>query len=153
MEYENEVTKYVARAQAIRDQLQVAGSSVDETDLVLAVLDGLPNQIYDSVRTTLLTASSTLKLPDVLSKLLLVEQRHVNDPGVHDPTAALYTSVSRSGRYQHGGGFNHEMRTCHYCKKQGHIIKDCRQKKAADEARAQSGYAAETLALIAAVPC
>ena len=138
------LAKYVARAQAIRDQLKVAGSSLDDLDLVLAVLDGLPQE-YDTVRTALLTASGDLKLADVLSKLLLVEQREVNDPN-----AALYVSVSRYGQHQGGGppDYNRETRTCHYCKKQCHLIKDCRKKKAADEHAAQSNDL-QTLALAA----
>lgn len=149
------LAKYAARAQAIRDQMEAAGSSIDEKDLVLAILDGLPQE-YDTVSTTILTSSdaAALELPTVLSKLLLVEQRHSSHS--NNPNTALYTSVLKPGQHQHGGGggggFNREMRTCHYCKKQGHLIKDCWQKKAADEARAQSGYA-ETLALIASVPC
>jgi hypothetical protein len=63
------------------------------------------------VRTTLLTASVDLKLTDVLSKLLLVEQRHTNDPD-----AALYTTVFRPGAHRDasGGGFNRETRACHW---------------------------------------
>jgi gag-polypeptide of LTR copia-type len=40
------VTKYIARAKSIRDQLQGAGHHVEDADMVLSVLAGLPPE-YD----------------------------------------------------------------------------------------------------------
>ena len=121
------LTKYIGRAQAVRDQLAAIGHSVDDSDVVLAVLNGLPEQ-YNTLVTVIENMDPMPSLNEVLSKLLLVEQRA--PPSAHKaPDQALYTNVQKPGP----PGFQRENRICHYCKKKGHLIKDCRKKKAADQ--------------------
>lgn len=124
------ITKYISRAQALRDQLAAIGHPVDDSDVVLAVLSGLPKQ-YNTLVTVIENTEPMPDLNAIMSKLLLVEQR---SPTGATPTSdtALYTNVQRPGYT----GPPREQRTCHYCKKKGHLIKDCRKKKAADQRKA-----------------
>jgi hypothetical protein len=113
------VTKYISRARSIRDQLQAAGHPTSDSDVVLAVLSGLPEQ-YSMLVTVLETADQTPNLDDVLSKALLVEQRMCGG-GTTDyetPVKAFYAS---------GDNKEPEEKACYYCKKKGHLKRDCRK--------------------------
>jgi hypothetical protein len=127
------VTRYVSRAQALRDQLAAIGHPVDEADVVLAILNGLPDQ-YNTLVTLIENSDPMPDLASVLSKLLVVEQRSSPSPaGAPTPDTALYTNVQKPAPTT---GLR-ETRTCHYCKKKGHLVRDCKKKKAAD--RRQGG--------------
>ena len=141
------LTKYISRAQALRDQLAAIGHAVNEADLVLAVLNGLPKQ-YETIITVIENTDPMPNLSEVLSKLLLVEQRSPAGASPKSETA-LYTQIKKPT----SAGFHRETRTCHYCKKKGHLIADCYKKKAAD--RRQEGRPAhqqQAIALSAMAP-
>ena len=87
--------KYIGRAQALRDQLAAIGQSVDESDVVLAVLNGLPRQ-YNTLVTVIENTDPMPNLNAVLSKLLLVEQRSPAGASTTSETA-LYTNVQKPG--------------------------------------------------------
>ena len=138
--------KYIGRAQALRDQLAAIGQSVDESDVVLAVLNGLPRQ-YNTLVTVIENTDPMPNLNAVLSKLLLVEQRSPAGASTTSETA-LYTNVQKPGF----PGSHREHRTCHYCKKKGHLIKDCRKKKAADRRKGGRPDQQQAIALTAMAP-
>ena len=125
---DEELTKYVARAKDIRDQLAAAGKGPDDQEVTMSLLAGLPSE-YD-VLVTVLETSDTLLDPDsVLAKLLTVEQRAASAR----PTAgeqAFYSSRHRGAPAPKRSSA--EQRECYYCGKKGHLKKDCR-KKARDE--------------------
>ena len=124
------VTKYVARARSIRDQLQAAGHKISDDDVVLAVLAGLPSE-YDMLVCVLENAATTPTLQDVLSKALMVEQREI--PIEEGNGMALFTKTSKQ-KFKP----RKEKRRCFHCNKPGHVIADCRQRKAEESKRSTS---------------
>ncbi len=130
------ITKYVARARSIGDQLTAAGQPAGDTDIVLAVLAGLPEE-YGMLRTVLELADPLPRLDDLLGKLLLIEQR---TPSRDNTDKAYFTKGKPSrvgfggGNQRHDGASSSRMldKDCFYCGKRGHFKKDCR-KRIADE--------------------
>jgi hypothetical protein len=61
------VTKYISRAQSLRDQLQAAGHTLAEDDLVLSVLNGLP-KAYSMLVTILENSDARLCHTDNVTK-------------------------------------------------------------------------------------
>ena len=108
------VTKYIARARDIREQLTAAGHAVADADVVLAVLAGLPEQ-YSTLVTVLETADKPPSLEDVLSKIMLVEQRITQT----EEAAGVNAFFTPDG--------NNNERTCYHCGKKGHIKRECRK--------------------------
>lgn len=173
------VTKYVARARELSNELVAAGSELSGNTLVTNVLAGLPST-FDGIVTYYDTrpADEVLDLDDVLSKLLIVEER-VGKQRASEAAAYSVSAVRAAGQpfarrsgvsgasprpdgFSRGGSAagarpNHKNIKCHYCGKLGHIKADCR-KKAADAARGAAGKGADStsaLALTAAspIPC
>ena len=66
------LTKYVARARTLKDAMEGAGYKVEDDEVVLSVLSGLPAE-YDMAVTAISAMGNELQLDDVLSKLLHVE--------------------------------------------------------------------------------
>jgi transposase InsO family protein len=118
------LTKYVARARGIQDQLIAAGHTVDSDEVVWSVLAGLPAE-YDTVVTILESGDKTPDLDEALSKLLAVEQRTAKSGTDH--TKAFFTSkLSRNWR---GTSARPASKECWYCGKPGHLRADCKKKK------------------------
>ncbi|CAL9006084.1 unnamed protein product [Prunus brigantina] len=67
------IEKFLLRLKHVRDQLAVAGISVSDDDLMLAVLNGLPSE-YDMVKTVLLARDTSLSFKDFRNHLLAAEQ-------------------------------------------------------------------------------
>lgn len=68
------VAKYIGRARSIRDQLQAAGRPVDADTVVLAVLNGFPEQ-YSTLMEVMQAQSALPSLEELQAKALLTEQR------------------------------------------------------------------------------
>ncbi len=154
---EEPITDYVARAQTLRDHLLAAGEEVKDEQLAMTVLTGLPAN-YDIVATVLETTSSKLDVTSILPHLLTVESKIKPRRVMAD--AALYsahsahrthsqpapdTGIAYSQGWQPtlssgvaGNSIFQEVE-CFYCKRKGHIKKDCRKKKRDASARASAG--------------
>ena len=68
------LTKYVSRATDLRDQLISAGHTIEDSEVVMSVLAGLPKE-FDTVVAVLEITDDKLELDVVLAKLLQAEQR------------------------------------------------------------------------------
>ena len=161
------LTKFAARAKDIQNQLRVAGYMVPDQDVTWSVLAGLP-AAYDTMVTVLETTSeSEMSLDAILPKLLQVEQRQQQEKRLDESALSAKfrhgTFVSNRGSTYPGPGFGStdnnrgstysgprkETRICHYCKKPGHLRKDCYQKKRDDARRAQQTPQLSAIALTA----
>jgi len=125
---EEPMTKYVARAKELRDQLAAAGLVTDDEEVAAALLAGLPPD-YDVIVAVLETTADKVDLDVLLGKLLTAEQRL---PKANEPTAprAYAGAAERAPR---GGGQRPPPR-CFYCEELGHIVRNC-PKARADRAR------------------
>jgi hypothetical protein len=109
------LSKYFARAQGIMADLTAAGDTITETEVVMAVLNGLPEE-YKMLVTILESSDGELKLDKILSKLLGVEQKQSRQEEAD--TKAFFTKDSGSG----------PVRECYYCGKKGHVKAECRKR-------------------------
>ena len=156
MEAGEPITKYVARARGIQDQLRAAGHEVQDQEVAWAVLAGLPDE-FNTVVTVLETTSETgMSLEDILPKLQQVEQRQrkYERPDEKALIARPFGGTKPSGGNNDGAGGRHGTShhysggqhresgsswqfsgKCHYCHKKGHRQWECKQKKR-DEAAA-----------------
>ena len=137
-------TQYISRARAIMDQLRAAGNQVEEEDVVLSVLAGLPSQ-YDMMVSIIENAEVTPTLSQLMAKGLLVEAK---DPSGSESQErpALFTKARGDGNGKHQGTPYNGRRNkgpCYYCGKKNHISRDCR-KRIADE---KSGVKKNVIAL------
>ena len=74
---EEPMTKYVARAKELRDQLAAAGHTTNDEEVAAALLAGLPPD-YDVIVAVLETTADKVDLDVLLGKLLTAEQRLPN---------------------------------------------------------------------------
>ncbi len=146
------MSKYVARARSLWNDLTAAGHSMAMTELTFSVLAGLPKE-YETTVAILEASDGELDLDVVTAKLLHAEERLMRmDKGdSKDYTKVLYVKGD-GGRGQRSGGVGgvggrrgdnlqpttkpttrHADKECYYCGRKGHIKAECRKKKA-DEA-------------------
>lgn len=122
------LTKYIARAKEIQNQLRAAGYEVTDQEVAWALLAGLP-AAYETIVTVLETSTDAdLKLDDLLPKLMPMEQRMMAESPSRPQEAAL---MAKTGRQ------------CWYCGKKGHLRDNCHKKKQ-DEARRGHGRTERT---------
>jgi hypothetical protein len=122
------LTKYVSRATDLRDQLLAAGHTVDDQEVVMCILAGLPGE-YDTVVTVLELNEDKLEVDEVLAKLLQAEQRLGH--GEKNDNRAYFTGkpIKQKIRAGSGGTATGTNKECWYCGKPGHLKADCRKKK------------------------
>lgn len=127
------IDAYVGRVRKIWEQLTAAGHEVNEADVILAMLAGLP-QGYDSLVDMLETSDEEHKMADTIPKLLVVEQRiartGANSSGANYVStsdalygmseAALYTNVKKAPQAEYLSRIK-----CFACGQRGHKKRDC----------------------------
>jgi molybdopterin-biosynthesis enzyme MoeA-like protein len=75
------IPQYMARARSIADQIRAAtATEVNTTDLVLAILAGLPSE-YIMVRTVIENMAALPSMAELQAKLLLVEKQQPESDG------------------------------------------------------------------------
>ncbi|KAI0526763.1 hypothetical protein KFK09_002354 [Dendrobium nobile] len=92
------VTQYLSAIKNIVDQISAFSSVVDNQDVILYILNGLPPS-YQSFKTSIRTMLHPLSL-DLLYPLLLSEEINLSSDSAHasstlDPTAALFMYQGR----------------------------------------------------------
>lgn len=115
MEGNETVSAYATRASKLRDQLLAAGQPLNEDELVLCMLNGLPAE-YDMVKTVLTTGKRSYRVADVLPDLLMTESRlGKNKPAMVEGANAFRAKAKKT--------------VCWTCGKEGHIQRHCPKKK------------------------
>lgn len=145
------LTKYIARAKEIWNDLLAIGHEVPATEVAWTVLAGLPKE-YEMVVTVLETSSEELTLEDILPKLLQVEQRSSGSEAVaysaqrervfNKPVQGPVPGRNKEQR--RFGGSNFKDRECFYCGKKGHIKANCNKKARDEEGRQAPKHVAFT---------
>ena len=152
------LTIYFSRGRNVMSELQSIGDTVQEADVVINLLVGLPND-YAIVVEIIQQSTDTLTLDDVLGKLLPVEQRlsqsdidakaFLARTGL-DPRGGFRGGGNTAGNKGSGGSNPHRDKVCHYCGKKGHVEAVC-YKKARDEKNAQPESSNVAVAFFASV--
>lgn len=121
-----DVEKHLAVFDDLFDRLDGAGMNLDKDTKVCMLLRSLPPS-YDGLVTALDSRSDEdISLDVVKAKLVDEFNRHLERKGVA-------VKVEKAMRSEAGKPRN-ETRTCHYCKKAGHLKRNCR-KLLADQQR------------------
>jgi len=145
------VDDYLLRAEAIGVQMQNAGMTITDEEIVLPALAGLPAE-YNTIVQILEQSDDNLTLSNVRAKVLLAEQRVVESPPIMPGTEkAMNTTISGSqprAKGQHKGKQKKQFdKECWNCGKVGHLARDCWSKPkrpSAPPSRGQhTAYAAE----------
>ncbi|KAI0510566.1 hypothetical protein KFK09_011171 [Dendrobium nobile] len=133
------VTQYLTEIKTLVDQISASGSSVDNEDVILYILNGLP-QSYQSFKTAIRTMLNPISL-DQLYPLLLSEEINIAADLVRsapptDTHTALFVPRSR-GRRARGRNYNNVNTStrsqpnpnanviCQICSKKGHAATTC----------------------------
>ena len=125
------LVKYVSRAKHLLSQLKAAGTTMEEDELCLSVLNKLPGE-FDMITTVLTVGDTVLTLEDTLAKLLLVETSHQKSTSGSKAYVARPAAPAAAYKGQKGAGAKQkskEIRKCHHCGKPGHLQADCWQKQ------------------------
>ncbi|PKU66732.1 Retrovirus-related Pol polyprotein from transposon TNT 1-94 [Dendrobium catenatum] len=129
--------QYLTAIKTLVDQIAAAGSTIESEDIIMYILNGLPQQ-YQAFKTTIRTMQSSLSLDNFYS-LLISEEIHVHNDAARlslqtDQQAALYAGRGRfkrtRGRPQPAQqNTNREsskpISICQICNKKGHSAISC----------------------------
>lgn len=137
--HDEPLPEYLARANALIASLATAGVKYSEADLVLYLINGLPDDNYSTFKQVVMVESTRSGLPslDTLAGQLMAYDSTVNrvkpsrDP--FSPGAALFTPKLK------GGASGNNKLICYYCRKPGHHIRECRARLASESLKVASG--------------
>jgi hypothetical protein len=115
---------FVARLRRICVDLMAVGVSVSDDESIPALLAGLPTA-YSMVVTVIESTEGEPTLEDVVTKLLKTEARVAREE-----TAAAHMAAPPRPRK--------ETRTCHSCRKPGHLQRDCYARIKAEQEGSQA---------------
>ena len=106
----------LAKLNEARVQLANSGMGVSDVQYCLILLNALPSS-YEVVASTLLASgpATSLKPSEIVARVLNEEGRKIG------PSSSLNTARADNK--------DHSQFICHYCKKKGHVQRDCRKKK------------------------
>lgn len=121
------ITAYAGRAYTLKDNLASAGAKVEDMDLALAMLNGLPSE-YATLKSIVENMEPFPSLDSIITKLMTEEARH---PPSQE--TAYFAPKSKSGFWSPFGGNKPSFeKRCHYCKEPGHFIGKCSKRLAAE---------------------
>jgi len=126
------IAEYLSEIREVKVDLEAAGQTVTETELVVFALNGLPSE-YATLVEFLELGESELSLDEIQPKLMQREQKlrleeGVEDVGEKDTTTAYVAQKERSaeGSFRRGP----DTRTCYACGEMGHVKANCRKRSA-----------------------
>jgi hypothetical protein len=131
MEDDETLSMYFARARRIRDDLVAIGDQIDDDQVAMSILAGLPKQ-YDTVITVMQHGNQKLNLDTCLANLLPMESKLERAEEV-ESLASAHTARFNKGKHKKGPWNNshaRDERTCFYCGEKGHIKVNCATRKA-----------------------
>ncbi len=113
------ISDYFARARGIWNELVSLGHTTTESDVVWSILKGLPSR-FTIIVSILKSSTAALTLDSIMGQLLSADQATQVVPTTENAMVASSKPV------------------CHYCKKPGHLIRDCRKRINAEARRGQA---------------
>ncbi|KAF3777781.1 hypothetical protein EJ110_NYTH37491 [Nymphaea thermarum] len=81
------ITTYFHKAKGVAHQLVMASKPVDEEDLVMNIISGLPTDEYGTLKVSLRTRVEPINLEELYSLLLIQESEISKSGNVEDPSA------------------------------------------------------------------
>ena len=111
------VREYIKGMTETFDELSAIGDPTTDEDKVVYLLAGLPEN-YDVLVTALESGTDAVPSMETVTERLLREEQKLKDREDTDDSKKLLLA-----RYKKQSG----PFTCHYCKKPGHLKKDCRK--------------------------
>jgi hypothetical protein len=131
MEGAETMSMYFARARRIRDDLVAIGDHIDDDQVAMSILAGLPKQ-YDTVITVMQHGNQKLSLDTCLANLLPMESK-LQRAEEEESVAVAHTAKFNKGKPKKGlwnNSRDSDERTCFYCGEKGHIKMNCPTRKA-----------------------
>jgi hypothetical protein len=117
--------KYIDKIRSIAIDINNTGGTMDDVDIAEAILEGLPES-YSTAKIYLNTQRGDLDT--MVHSLLSEEQRQKQEK--QSTSTAL---AARANSNKPSAKKTKETRKCYYCKRKGHLAKDCYKKKAAED--------------------
>ena len=126
------IAEYLSEIREVKVDLEAAGQSVTDTELVVFALNGLPSE-YATLVEFLEMGESALTLDDIQPKLMQREQKlklldGVDESEERDMTAAFV--AQKENVTERNASRRTDTRTCYACGEKGHIKADCRKRNA-----------------------
>ncbi|PKU76067.1 Retrovirus-related Pol polyprotein from transposon TNT 1-94 [Dendrobium catenatum] len=130
------MVQYLNEVKSLVDQISAAGGRIDEEDIILYILRGLPPS-YQSFKTSIRTMTQPLNL-DQLYAFLITEEIHMTSEAsnIMAPDSSTMALLSNRGRGRRNRGRSYapanvpkeqstQVPTCQICLKRGHTATDC----------------------------
>lgn len=141
------ITEYAARTAELKERLVKIGTAVDEDDLAMRFLQGLPGP-YATFRQIHMVNNRAIDMNGLLPALLKMEmevdksERIMKGRAMHAREYKKPAGAGPGGRYnaKNGKRGQKETRECFYCGKTGHLAAQC-HKKQRDERAGNGGRA------------
>ncbi|KAI0498995.1 hypothetical protein KFK09_019895 [Dendrobium nobile] len=128
------MTQYLQQIKTIVDNISFAGATIDQEDVLLYTMNGLPPS-YNALKTTIRAMQSPMDL-DTLYSLLIIEEINLQSQSLRqltitDASTALYSNRGRGRRgrtrpnTQNARPSNPNAPQCQICGKRGHLAHNC----------------------------
>ena len=126
------MTAYVARSQKLQRELRASGAYIENSEVVEAVLEGLPHH-FKTLRQVLREAGLThMSLDQLLLKLQDYQDNEPDEDEVRfeDNSAAMFAKHKKGGK---ADTYKQQERKCYVCGKPGHRARQCRYRKGSSD--------------------
>ena len=141
-----DITQYVNRAKRIRGDLLAAGEDDKAINVIVPVLNGLPDS-YTPLRLALFAVTEKLTLDNLQTRLINAEQLLSRTERTSEPVAFTVRPSFKGDNARPNKAKKDVI--CHFCKKRGHIMRECKALKALKEQKDAESSASRSAAAIA----